>query len=271
MVRFYYLLGIRNKEKFEELLYHYLTNLLKKHHVGYTAYFHKFLEAHFLHYDILFEVGILGYSSFSVDSISSFQGAADPEEEIIEAALDKYQKSILEFDILGDKTVKYVEARVLELELAQRNISFDYLKIKLHAYSRFIIDSGFVDMRGYSEAYFFKYYYLKGLMKLQNGQVSDYDHYFELALQSLQNALEFHGKTGNQYGKQRCNLLLSLVKHQQRKDWGELSRKLTALKLECSKLGFHREETLIEYVIANNGLSMDNLLRIVRYYPIVHQ
>jgi len=77
------------------------------------------------------------------------------------AAKRLYRRARDEFWQYGDREASYLQADVLNVRMIHTSADLDALGEDLHAYERFVEDTGFADIRSYPQLYFMRWYILR--------------------------------------------------------------------------------------------------------------
>ena len=209
MFRFYYLIGTRREASWRSLKDHALCQLLKTRHPEFTAFETKFVKAHRVHYDLLFEVGALCRIPEENEVASSEGVAVSNLGELVRVAGDLYAKAIEEFDIFGDKTVGYIYSRQADVEMAREECDWRSVRLKLARYESFLGLARFDDMEGFLCAYFGKFHILRAFHSLAasstaNPAGEEFDSEILQAQAALAKGRRIHSAHQNRYGELRC-------------------------------------------------------------------
>ena len=251
------------------------------HHVEYDAFYLKFYSAHYIHYSLIYELGLFKRKPVNYDKNlipkSFFKNVKITT--FSDLAIDYYKRAINSFEIFGDKTIEYIHPRIIEMELLKPNPNMEDLRIKLNQFSKFIMDSKFKDLRSYPHIYLFKLNYIYSiLILLRTGgpdsellRIEDSDFYKKKAIAELDNAIKIELIENNQYGIVRGLFFKALTQFVAKKNKKQFSTEMDRLYEESKNRGFLREQKLFNKLRQENGLSLQDVLDIIKFYPVVLQ
>ena len=281
-IRFMYLEGSRDQNLFASIRNHPLAGLLRDQYPLFEAYQIKFIHAHYVHYNLLWELGAFAHIPYTVDKsiVAQVPDSRLGIEELISIAVKSYRSAEREFEVFGDKTAWYVRARLAELELQSPECRFDKVQSVLRTYEAFIQNTGLRELQGYPQLYWFKYYFLFAASSLAGMAdsdcgvrtgLSDFDHAMTSARHALESAMTAETANDNRYGILRIQMLKSLVSYRSDGNKAMFFRKIESIRDDGDRYGFLRESRLASSILEGEGLSTSDVARIVRYYPIVLQ
>jgi energy-coupling factor transporter ATP-binding protein EcfA2 len=279
--RSFYLEGSLDYDKYEALsnTLKFSEKHLKKNGNEFYAYQNKFVYAHYIHYDVLFECGIFDTMPKKYnEKLRIFKNDCQCNTKyLINKALEFYQISNDKFSVSNDKTIKYVELRIKELELAKiiSNPNEDDLNnlssIKNH-YNNYLNNyakkSGFIEFEAYSYEYLAKCYYAYGFLSYQKSK-DDYTNNIKV---NLLKAEGIYKKLNNQYGEFRCRFLFMLMIIKNNFNSSSINVEYSQenlLKLAIDK-NYLREVRLLKYILSNE-ISPQDWNKFIAFYPLVLQ
>lgn len=280
--RLYYIQGILNYEKLSALKCRKLQSILRGNLEEYQAYYDKFVYGHYLLYDVLFKLGILG-KYISEDEYSvvfhnvTFIKYQDIQniKTVIAAALELYKKAYDFLYKIGDKTYYFVNCRYMEALAA----SGDYEKPKEFylEFNRFAQNEKVVYYQACAEIYLFKVEFIH----LFDPAVISSPHLYEEQLKETRDHLkkanryyqEANSNPKNQYAEVMLEFYdILFTFYTSKKDSSFLKTRLQKLKEQSSKLCYLRELCIIQSIeLKKFELSPNDLKAIISYYPIVAQ
>lgn len=284
LFRYFYLLGHNDFQKLVKIRDHGLGKFLSKTHVEFEAFFLKFYQAHYIHYIILFELGIFKNKPRAYDKNLIPKSYLNDihASEFADLAIKYYQQSIDAFEVFGDKTIEYILPRIMELEMLKENPNMDDTLIQLNAFAKFIYETGFRDLKAYPHLFLFKFNYLRSFQVLHNighydskkstSQVLwDSDYYRKIARNDLERAIEIHRTENNSFGILRGGLLLALTDLVASQDYEHFQKSLLDLREKGASYGYKRELRIIEKCLRDEKMGLQEVLDIIKFYPIVLQ
>lgn len=280
--RFMYLTGDSDTGKLHDLFQRPLALFLQDNHPCYEAYRQKFFIAHSLHYQYLYEIGLLKKDP-AVDKellrelhLSPFSDIN--KDRIAVAAIDTYQSAMERFAVFGDKTAEYIRPRLLEVQLTQEDVDLDRIFISITKYTAFITLAGIADMRPYPHIYLFKYYMRKARKMLTevnaalnpHGHCDAFDTAFRRAEDALREAKAAFEAVENYYGTAMCRLfeailmLFDVDTHEQARSL------LIDLSNDAKRMKYRRIEE-VAAIMKSPNLAPHDLYTAIAYFPFVHQ
>jgi len=275
-LRFYYLRGQGDVETYDTIISHPLLDRLKESHVQHNAFIHKFAYAHFLHYEMLFSLGVLDTAVAPPENLPDMPSEWRSIDELLAKAEDYYEKAVNEFKVFGDKCVDYIRPRMVELKMYRPDFDSQQILAELNEYHRFLEEAGFDDMMGYGHTYSFKLHFLNAHKALLEGTthsrspLDEFDEYMKQAYHHLDEAERWYDQTSNGYGKATILLfrgITSMLEAHPKEDATHFDN----LKGICSELSISRHVRTVESIHAQAGISPGKLVNAVRYFPVVHQ
>jgi hypothetical protein len=276
-VRFHYLAGSCDGSILKSIYDRPIAGYLAAHHVAFSAYLEKFVFGHCIHYDYVFQLGVLGIRP-TVDEFILPSTASNDLDGMIDAAIGYYQSAMNRFAVFGDKTKDYIKPRLYEMQMIRRGADLDRILPDLNAYRTAVDESGLLDLAPYPHVYHFKYYvkktfddYLRMPTHEETGlEAKAYDVGLGRASSSLGVAELAFAKSHNTYGRSMCRLFRLLITALERRDFAGMHSELDALLQDATRLGYQRIATVAAYLQGNNPSAYD-LVRTIMYFPLVHQ
>ena len=298
--RVYYLSGMLNPELLKPIiqaeLFKNINNLPE-----FEAYRYKFQCAFFLHYDVLFEKGMLNeidYEKFKEwDSImlgQSFYTKIVAVKEhgeseidiIVKEAIGYYMASSNGLKKIMDKSYRYSDLRVWELKLAYERVNPDDIFANERFIKNYIQHSMSIQIDEYV-AYGYTYL-LKNYLVGQYCLLPEYDDnpyegrvlrntYItdELIQDCFINIERYHnsycGERKNNYCLFRLDIYKTLYDYSKNKiKYRQTKRIIQELYDNAKQNGYLREKMLLNYLLENE-LSRVDIIKFYKYYPLVMQ
>jgi hypothetical protein len=276
-VRYHYLIGNCSGRVISELDQRPMSAFLATHHVAFNAYREKFILGHSIHYDYVFQLGVLGIRP-AIDNAILPSDAGSDIESMISAAIGYYESSMARFSVFGDKTKEYIKPRLLEVKMMQHGADLERLLPDLNAYNIAVQESGLADLAPYPYVYLFKLHFKMAfealLMSTYHADnavgTKFFDAEFERARASLAKADALFSVSRNVYGKAMCRMFWIAVTALEQRDFEQCRERLAALGVEAQERGYERILAVVRYLEGNKPTAHD-LIRIVTYFPLVHQ
>jgi len=275
-LRFYYLRGQGDMETFSRIISHPLLDRLKESHVQNAAFLYKFAYAHFIHYEMLFSFAVLGKIMDYPQNFPGMPSELKSKEELMEKAEEYYKMAVNEFEVFGDKIVDYIRPRMLELKMCRMGYDRDKLLTELNKYQAFLERAGFHDMMGYGHTYLFKLHFLNAYRAMREGAdhsarpLKESDGYIKQAFYHLDVAEQWYDRTHNGYGKATILLFRGILALFDAQPLEEVLY-FEQLKALCGELNILRPLRALKKISTQAGITPDELVDSVRFFPIVHQ
>lgn len=276
--RTYFLRG-ENKPSFFDCVLNFF-NLYKKHpDTQEDLALLDLEEAHYIHYDLIYQLGIWNRYILEHNKLLSKNDQLS-FNELMDNAIQKYNLSISRFQQSGVKTWRTAQIRKDELSLALDNPNFVEIFSHLDDFEQYAIENHVDVFIGYIKCLQGKALSLCAYKKYICIDDSSYDTYLENALIKLTESSETYEKYGNSYGKLRSELLYALVdittkfNSNERKDFSKiLDDFIVRIKEIKDKLNNDnlREKQIINYILSLKSLKLQDIIKIITYYPIVLQ
>ena len=298
--RVYYLSGMLNPKLLKPIiqaeLFKNINNLPE-----FEAYRYKFQCAFFLHYDVLFQKGMLNeidYEKFKEqDSImlgQSFYAKIAAVKEhgeseidiIVNEAIGYYMASSNGLKKIMDKSYRYSDLRVWELKLAYECVNPDDIFANEHFIKNYIQHSMSIQIDEYV-AYGYTYL-LKNYLVGQYCLLTEYDDnpyegrvlrntYItdELIQNCFINIERYHnsyrGERQNNYCLFRLDIYKTLYDYSKNKiEFRQAKKIIQKLYDNAKQNGYLREKILLDYLLENE-LSRVDIIKFYKYYPLVMQ
>ncbi|MCM1235915.1 MAG: hypothetical protein NC489_37970 [Ruminococcus flavefaciens] len=298
--RVYYLSGILNPELLKPIIQ---ADLFKNisYLPEFEAFRYKFQCAFFLHYDVLFEKGILNIMDYEkvkewdgimlgqnfYDKIVAAQEHGESEINIIiNEAIEYYSASSNGLKKIMDKSYRYSDLRVCELKLAYDNVDLDVIFANERFIKYYIKHSMSIQVDEYI-AYGYTYL-LKNYLVGQYCLSSEYDDnphdkrilqnvYItnELIQDCFINIERYHniyrGERQNNYCLLRLNIYKTLYDYSKNIiKFEQAEKEIKKLYNDAKQQGYCREKILLNYLLENKLRRVD-IIKFYKYYPLVMQ
>lgn len=287
-LRIYYLQGVGDYNYFANILENlkFIANYLKNNLPEFDIYKYKFIYGHYIHYNLLYNYYVLEINP-TKDELNFFN--CNNISNAINIAMDYYFKAYKSFKKNGDKTYDYVLLRMCELspEYVLRHIlnkseKIDIVDFQFDDYMAIIeifddyrdrcgINENVLEYAAFAETFKMKFSLICKLTCLNID--FDFDSIIETC---ANNARKYHDeynpKYSNQYGKTRINLLTILNDYINNHDISTFMQELDVIKEICINSNYNRELNLIKFIESlNYKISMNKMIKIAKFYPIVLQ
>jgi hypothetical protein len=278
---------------FDSLRHHYLTGgcpvealaspprrnldgIISKHLPIFEALHILYGKAHLVGHVLLPRRALFGEPVAPVHAALAEISNQDTESEnaLAIAAERLYRRAQDEFWQYGDREASYLQADVLNARMIQTGIDLDALSVDLHAYERFIEDTGFADIRSYPQLYFMRWHILRHFAALvapdSAARTLDDNAELDHAARRLERAVMYDTAVENEYGLHRAELLGMLLEAlRQRQPFDPAAALALAERMSARQYGFGAE--LLRHLANSGPVSITRLLAAFRYYPLVHQ
>lgn len=268
LARVYFLEGKINKETFIEFRNDMQNSGLNRFHSEYEDFFNLLTKAHYLHYDVIFQLGF--YGRFIHDCDDKY-GENPKVDEMISKAIDEYQKCETNFKNYGDKAWYTISIRKNELKVCS-DIQPIKLINELESQKNLFI-------KNHNELHLAFVCCVICKVKFLNLYFNPFESDLYSAIDECHNLLseaeKLYSKFENKYGLYRIYFIrafLDLYSGIQNEDNKETAidvfrQKITDLK----KISYYREYEMIESILKHKTIEMDLITRFFKYYPIVLQ
>ena len=234
-------------------------------------------QAHYVHYDIIYQLGIWGYYKQSkVDP--QFQGLS--LNQIVEVALNAYDDCIRTYKAAGDKKWRTVQVRRDELSLCDSHCNYAGVINRLDTFFEYAVSNDIGVFKGFCDTMRGKAFAIYAISVLAQEDYVRYDQFIASSLEHLNSAISIYNEYGNVYGAIRAEFLRVVVSMlekragpaiKKKKEFekhfsGEIQKLLAVFKTN----GWKREEDVSEYLLSN--LTKYNTLPLLlKYYTIILQ
>lgn len=262
LARVYFLGECIDFEKSEFLEKTMDKSFLKFYHPEYKDFYNLLNNAHYIHYDVVFQLGFYGHLRHKC------KGRMMKKEEAIERSLDIYNKCENNFKNNGDKAWMTVFIRKTELLLA-KEVSIDMISDLTTLKKDFINTQNIIHIAFINCVLCkanFLYYYLNELD-------CNFNETYIKCDKLLNDAYNFYNSVNNKYGIYRINFIRCFLDFFKTFELNPESSKTEFLnKLpQLDIYTYSREKEMIDYIISKNDVDTDLTYRFFTYYPIVLQ
>ena len=236
-------------------------------------------KAHYIHYDLIYQLGIWNRYIFKHNKVLSKNDQLSLNN-LIDDALQKYNLSISQFQQSGVKTWRTAQIRKDELSLALEEPNFIEVFSHLDDFEQYAIENHVDVFIGYVKCLQGKALSLCAYKKYIGIEDSSYDTYLENALAKLKESSETYKEYGNKYGELRSELLYALVDVTTKFNSNSTEDINTILdnfivRIKELKHKFNndnlRENQIVNYLLSLKSLKIQDIIKIITYYPIVLQ
>lgn len=250
-----------------------LDNYLRTRLPTYEALHVLYAKAHLVGHVLIPQLALYAVPVNADEKAMAELGEAEAAsvDGLIAAAQRLYRRARDEFWQYGDREADYLQADILNADMIGRDADLDALAVRLHAYQRFIVGTGFDDLLSYPHFYFVRWHMLKYYAVLLNPgtqHARTADEHLNEARRHLRRVVDFDTAAGNAYGLLRAELL-SLLLRGVRKPLDP--KELSSLQRRMEIQGFGRESRLLSHMQGQPKLTSSELRAIFRFYPFVHQ
>ena len=296
-LRCFYLAGTLNFDEYKKITKTDLQKYLLDNLTEFNAYCDKFQYAHYLQYDLLQKKALGRHNEGLLDEANLVLASRDEKlanisiDAIMDTAVKYYNKSKKYMFSMGDKTYRYVDLRIAELEMAKKDATLESIEnIIQEKIKPFIADSesSEVDVDeyvGYGFTYKLKALLIqKGIMPQSDDIDSKSGKIFngiEDEIEYCKNKIKYHHKqyhdslgSSNAYALFRLEFYDFLGRSIN--DTKEIETRLNNLLIKADKNNFKREKALIENLLQLQKNASPNDYRYAisdttKIYPIVLQ
>ena len=273
--RKFFLQGIFDYNDFRELLDLCAPPFIRQLTSGIATQIKLLTQAHYVHYDVVFQLGIWGnYEYGKVDP--SFRGSN--LQSVVICALQSYDECIEAYQHGGDKKWRTVQIRRDELSLCSDSHNFVEILGRLDDFWDYSDINNISVFKGYGDTLRGKTYALYAITFLS--QLDNYNYYISRSLDSLKNARKYYMEYKNLYGIMRTDLLSVLVEMLKKRSDTNLQEGNNFEKLFCPKIhnimelceekDWRRGIHVCEYLLQNIR-QYNTIVRLLKFYPIVLQ
>lgn len=234
-------------------------------------------EAHYIHYDLIYQLGIWNMYCFDHDKEKSKNDAASLNALIVKA-LQQYDRSIIRFSKAGIKTWRTAQIRRDELSLCDTTPNYVEVLAHLDEFERYASENHVDVFIGFVECLRGKALALYALNKDIESKDSSYEHRLEESLVAFQKSERTYKHYGNKFGFLRSKFLYTLVDmvnqlvmiENPNKALKNIHNQLEDLKNQFSQENI-REQQVLNYLTTLPSIRIGNLGNVLKYYPIVLQ
>ena len=266
LARVYFLNGEIDKNKFNTFEKKLKQSKLLNYHIEFEDYLNLLTVAHYLHYDVIFQMGFYGH--FMHDCNDKY-GSNPCLQDLINKAIKEYQKCEDNFKNYGDKAWMTISIRKNEL-LLTTNIQQIKIIDELNNLRNIFINNGnnlhlaFIDIV-LCKAKFLQYYL--------NEFELDESETVKKCKNLLKEAKDISQKFNNKYGLFRVDFITCfLIFFEELQNGDKNAKKIFKSKLvELKSNNYHRESEMIEYILKSKEIKTDLVCNFFKYYPIVLQ
>lgn len=266
LARVYFLNGVIDKNKFMKFEKKLKQSELSKHHIEFEDYMNLLTVAHYLHYDVIFQMGF--YKHFKHDCDDKY-GNNPLIQDISIKAINQYEKCENNFKNYGDKAWMTIAIRKNEL-LLSTNIQQIKIIDELNILRDTFINNGndlhlvFVDFV-LCKAEFLQYYL--------NELALDGSETLKKCRTLLEEAKNISQSFSNEYGLFRVEFISAFLTFFEsiQKDSKNAVKQLKNNLNELKQKNYHREYEMIEYILKSKEIKTDLVCDFFKYYPIVLQ
>ena len=275
--RTYFLNGAIDYQVFQNIME--LVDFPYIHHANSELATQKLLltQAHYVHYDIIYQLGIWGYYK---------QSKINPQfqkldlEQLLNYALKAYDDCIQIYQTGGDKKWRTVQVRRDELSLCRGNCNFVEILSRLDCFFSYSLSNDIGVFKGFCDTVRGKTFALYAVSVMCQGDIIRYNDYINRARIHLSSAMSLYTKYGNIYGAARAEFLHILVSmldersnssvKKKRPFEQHFSQKIHGLLKMYKEEGWQREQDICEFLLANIK-QYNAVVLILKYYPIILQ
>lgn len=233
-------------------------------------------QAHYIHYELVYQLGIWQMYRFKHDTNVS-HGDAMSLTGLVEKALVLYDGSINKFLKAGIKTWRTAQIRRDELALSVAAPNFVEILSHLDDFVQYSLTNHVDVFVGYVECLKGKAlasYALNESIGINNNQ---YERHLEGALLALQKSIDIYTNYGNKFGVLRSKLLYTLVDTVYQSGTVQNSVQILerfAEQIKKFQQDFEKENSREQQVLtylASKETRIGDLANVIKYYPIVLQ
>lgn len=234
-------------------------------------------NAHYIHYELVYQLGIWRMYRFRHDRARSSEDSASLTD-LIDKALKLYDGSIAKFLKAGVKTWRTAQIRRAELSLCSTSPNFIEILSQLDEFDRYACENRVDVFIGYIACLQGKALAIYALSEALGNEDTSYERSLEDSLTALQKSIQIYECYGNTFGALRSKMLYVLVDTIKRAGISKaparileyLITKLNSMKEEFSEENM-REQQVLKYLTAMSSLKIADIGNVIKYYPIVLQ
>lgn len=264
LAREYYLIGYINYSKFKIFKDKMNASTLCDHHMEYADFYKLLTKAHYIHYDIIFQIGF--YNNLIHDCDDKY-GQNPNLSDLLKIAIDEYDKCEKNFKAYGDKAWISIAIRKYELMLCT-----DIQSIKVISHLKDIKDIFISNDNKLHLAYIdcvlckaeFLNYYLNHLDLDEKKTINK-------CRKLLEESRKIYDEFGNAYGIYRIKFLQTFIDF-----FVSISKQETLERFKkdikiLKNRKYNREFEMIEYILDMKNINTDLIRRFFMFYPIILQ
>ena len=276
--RTYFLNGIIDFDIFQNIISLMNNYNVEKETYDYSCQKIILSKAHYIHYDIIYQLGLWGYYRYS---------KIDPQIDeknisiLVENAMNIYDECINIYKAEGDKKWRTLQVRRDELSLCLDTCDYIEILKNLDNFQEYAEKNKINVFEGYCETLRGKTFALYAISVLTQGDVVKYDKYILNSLEQLKKAQNHYKNYGNEYGLMRAELLYTFVSMLEKRSNNTVIKTVSFQKNYTTILiGFlnkysinnryNRENDIIEFLLSNIK-ELSSVICTLKYYPVVLQ
>lgn len=267
LARVYYLEGDINTTKFNALKHSMENSDLNLCHTEYEDFYNLLTKAHYMHYDIIFQLGFYGKLIHDCDAE---YGNNPVIVDILEKAIQEYDNCETNFKTYGDKAWITISIRKNELKLLCSNIQL--IKVLNELYE---LRDGFISNNNnlhlaYIDCVLCKAIFLEYYM---NNLESEAKNTFDNCKKLLKESKAIYEEFGNKYGQYRINFILLFLEFfmDLSKDPIQAEDNFRDKLKTMINPKYNREFEMIKNILSKKTIKPEIILRFFSYYPIILQ
>ena len=267
LARVYFLHGRINISMFNQFKKSMEASNLKEHHIEYDDFYNLLVKAHYLHYDLIFQ---LGFYRNLVHNCDDKYGENPNLNDVLNIAIAEYSKCEFNFRKYGDKAWITVSIRKNELLLCS-NVQIIKILDDLYSLRKQFAENdndlhlAFIECV-ICKAEFINYY----LNYLEHSEKS----IIKKCRESLNNGFNIYKNFGNHYGMYRIDFIRVFIDFFS--DLQNIEKQTAISKFKSALQGlmdinYYREYEMINFILDMKNINSDLILRFFKYYPIISQ
>jgi phage antirepressor YoqD-like protein len=275
--RLYYLIGNINKEKIHNIEVSMKNSPLSKLHAQYNTYYQLTIKAHYIHYDILFQLGIFKEYKYSFYDITDNCGDL---QAIINMSNQMYNGIVDELKGINDKSWRVVLIRKQEVELMRADFIYSNIKEILIEFQKHSIRNDVDVHTAYVKCLLFKLEFINAFLK--DDRIKDKPQ--KSCNEYLDAAYKIYEEYNNTYGLFRIDFLRLFLQFAMdiynnskanNKNYylnSKMKQFISSLKVLTDKhKNYKREQYIYQYLSELQNLNMITLIDVIKFYPVVLQ
>lgn len=234
-------------------------------------------NAHYIHYELVYQLGIWRMYQFQHDKTRSFDDSVSLHD-LIDIALTLYDRSITQFLKAGNKTWRTAQIRRAELSFCSISPNFVELLSQLDNFEQYAHENNVDVFSGYIACLKGKAFALYALCVFLENEDTLYEIYLEKSIESFQRSIQIYNRYGNEFGALRSEMLHTIVNTIKNIDTTkEFRTVLDSFKSKLKEMQklFNsdniREQQVLKYLTDMPSLKIVDLINILKFYPIVLQ